>query len=449
MRIKQARKHLSSWWYDLQDSLWFLPALLTLLAILLAFAMVRLDQSLRLDQRTADGNSYFFAFGGGAEGARGVLSAIAGTMITVTGVVFSLTIIALQLASSQYTPRILRTFTGDRGNQTVLGVFIGTFTYCLLVLRTIRSSEEAGPGFVPAVSVTVSIVLAFISIGFLIFYIHHIARSIQASVIVQHAATETLHLVDTTFPRELDESARNPPAVPPLDETSASRVRTDRGGYLQSVDEATLRDLVALDGEELVIRLEHQVGAFVVPGAVLASVWSASACSDEVEDRICKAVIIGNERTLQSDIGYGIRQLADIAIKALSPGINDPTTATMAIDRMAEALVEIGRRPRRPPVQRGRDGQGILLLPGLEFSRLVELAFTQVRHYGADDPIVAEHLVLVLGRISEHVDPEHRQILINHARLVLEAAREQITLPADLDHVERAAIWTEATAFAN
>lgn len=449
MTIKQARKHLSSWWYDLQDSLWFLPALLTLLAVVLAFGFVRLDQSLTLDQRGQDKASYFFAFGGGAEGARGVLSAIAGTMITVTGVVFSLTIIALQLASSQYTPRVLRTFTGDRGNQIVLGVFIGTFAYALLVLRSIRSSEETGPGFVPAISVTVGIVLAFISIGFLIFYIHHIARAIQASVVVQHAAKETLHLVDVAFPRELDEEARNPPAMPPLAETMASRVCTDHGGYVQSVDESTLRDIVARDDEELVIRLEHQVGSFVVPGAALASVWPASSCGGEVEDCIRKAIILGDERTLQSDIGYGIRQLADIAIKALSPGINDPTTATMAIDRMAEALVEIGRRPMRSPVRRGKDGRGLLVLPGPEVERLVELAFTQVRHYGAADPMVAEHLVLVLGRIAEHVDHEHRQVLIDQARMVLDAAREQITLPADQDRVERAAVWAEATAYAD
>lgn len=449
MRIKPARQRFSTWWYDLQDTLWFVPALITLLAIVLAFGLVQLDHAIRLDQRASEKASYFFAFGGGAEGARGVLGSIAGSMITVTGVVFSLTIVSLQLASSQYTPRILRRFTGDRGNQVVLGVFIGTFTYALLVLRSIRSNSDPGLVFVPAISVTFGIGLAILSIGFLIFYIHHIARSIQAEVIVEHAADETLTLVNHVFPRELSEEDQNPPSVPPLPDTTAHRVCLDHGGYVQSVDESTLGDLVAAEDEERVIRLEHHVGSYLVPGAVLASVWPASACSDGIEDGIRNAVILGTERTMQSDIGYGIRQLADIAIKALSPGINDPTTATIAVDRISEVLVQIGRRPTRPPVRRGRNGQGLLLLPGPDFDQLVDLAFTQVRHYGVADPLVAEHLVLALGRISEHVNREHRDVLIEHAERILEAAREQLSLAADQARVERAAVWTEATIYAD
>jgi uncharacterized membrane protein len=448
MTIKQGRQRFSAWWYDLQDSLWFVPALITLLSLVLALGLLQLDHALRLDQRAADSASYFFAFGGGTEGARGVLAAIAGTMITVTGVVFSLTVVSLQLASSQYTPRILRRFTGDRGNQVVLGVFIGTFTYALLVLRSIRSNEDPGLVFVPAISVTVAIGLVVLSIGFLIFFIHHTTRSIQASVIVQHAADETLTLVDRTFPEELDESERNPPPVPPLPDTSAFRVRVDYGGYVQSVDESSLADLAVADDVERVIRLEHHVGSYLVSGVVIASVWPASSCNGDVEDGIQKAVILGTERTMQADIGYGVRQLADIAIKALSPGINDPTTATMAVDRIADVLVRIGSRPTRPPVRRGCDGRGLLLLPGPTFEQLVDLAFTQIRHYGIADPMVAEHLVLVLGRVSEHVVVEHRAILIDHAHRMLEAAREELTLQVDRDRVERAAVWTEATAYA-
>ena len=450
MTFKQGRQRFSSWWYDLQDSLWFIPALITVVAILLAIGLVQLDQAIRLDQRTSSQSSYFFAFGGGAEGARGVLSSIAGTMITVTGVVFSLTVVSLQLASSQFTPRILRRFTGDRGNQVVLGVFIGTFTYALLVLRTIRSGDE-GPdqAFVPAIAVTAGIGLAMVSIGFLIFYIHHIARSIQAAVIVQHAAEETLDLVGHVFPEELDEADLNPPAIPPLSDVSAHHVCLDHGGYVQSVDESTLADLIAGDDEERVIRLEHHVGSHLVPGGVLASVWPASSCTDEVENGIRRAVILGAEQTMQSDIGFGIRQLTDIAIKALSPGINDPTTATMAMDRVAEVLVEIGRRPIRPPVRRGRDGRGLLLLPGPSFDELIDVAFTQVRHYGVADPLVAEHLVLVLGRISEHVDREYRGVLVEHTHRMLNAARQQLTLQVDKDRVERAAVWAEATVYAD
>ena len=180
-------KRMLSWWFDWQQSLWFLPAILTVVSTVLALSLVRLDQSLALAPR----GNYTWAFGGGAFGARGVLEAIAGSMITVTGTVFSITIVALQLASSQFSPRVLRTFTSDRGVQIVLGVFVGTFTYCLLVLRSVRSELEHNSAFVPSVSVTVAVVLALLSIGCLIYYIHHVARSIQVAIVAKLVAEDT------------------------------------------------------------------------------------------------------------------------------------------------------------------------------------------------------------------------------------------------------------------
>ena len=193
------RTRLGSWWLALKGSLWFVPAVCTTLAVAFALGLVRLDQELLLG-RGAD--SRWWLLGGGAEGTRGVLAAIAGTMITVTGVVFSITIVALQLASSQFTPRVLRTFTGDRGNQLVLGVFIATFTYALLVLRTVREASEGRPPFVPAASVTLAIALAGVSIGFLIYYINHAASSIRASVVIDRVARDTLGLIDELYPTD-------------------------------------------------------------------------------------------------------------------------------------------------------------------------------------------------------------------------------------------------------
>jgi uncharacterized membrane protein len=185
-------------WSGIIDSLWFLPAVMTAAGGALALVLVRLDASVVGPLESSD---LGWLFTGGAAGARGVLAAISGSLITVTGVVFSVTIVALQLASSQFTPRVLRQFMSDRANQLVLGVFIGTFTYSLLVQRTVRAVlEEGGTAFVPSVSVTVAVILALVSIGFLIFFIDHAARSIQADVILQRVTHDTLDAIHLRLP---------------------------------------------------------------------------------------------------------------------------------------------------------------------------------------------------------------------------------------------------------
>ena len=423
---------LSSWWYDLQHSLWFLPAVMTGIAIALALGMVRLDEYLLLDRRT--GSSWLF--GGGAEGARGVLSAIAGTMITVTGVVFSITIVALQLASAQFTPRVLRTFTGDRGNQVVLGAFIGTFTYALLVLRSVRSASQDGAIFAPSASVTLAIVLVLVSIGLLIYYIHHAASSIRASVIINRAARDTLGLIDELFPAD---AGRPAPPSPPLPLNPPGLVQASASGYLQRIDQDALFSLA--EERSIVVRLEPLVGEFVLPGAALASVWPAEKVDEGLTRSIHGTVVLGSERTLQADVELGFRQLADIAIKSLSPGINDPTTATICIDRLGEALVRLAHKGKPEEVRTGKDGGARVILHGPPFTRLVEVAFAQIRHYGAGDVTVVGHLLTTLGRMAALVPSERREPLGHQARLVLQAGRDQIVIPGDLDRMEQAGAW--------
>ncbi|MEJ7763351.1 MAG: DUF2254 domain-containing protein [Thermomicrobiales bacterium] len=439
---QRLRQRVSVWWYDLQDSLWFVPTILTVCAALLALGMIRVDEAIRLDERQRFSIAHTWAFGGGAEGARGVLTSISGTMITVIGVVFSLTVVSLQLASSQFTPRVLRTFTGDRGNQLVLGVFISTFTYSLLVLRSIRSESESGESFVPAISVTVAIVMAMISVGFLIYYIHHITRSIQAGVIIDRAKTDTLAILNEVFPAEDDGSRSEPP---PLPEALAYQVRMGSGGYVQRITVDVLKGLATDDEtgiDHLVVRIHTPVGGFLMPDAPLASIWPASA-GRAVEEQIRAAVAVGMERTLQTDIDLGVRQLADIALKSLSPGINDPTTATMCVDRMGEVLVEVGRRPDRSVIRCGPRGQGVVIVPGPTFESLTTVAFDQIRHYGAADVTMMAHLMTTLRRVMENVPPGRHDTLIAQARLGLQAAREGITLPEDVARVERAAAWLD------
>ncbi len=434
------RARLAAHWYDVTGSLWFLPAILTGCAAALAFGMVEVDRAFLVDRSTGSD----WLFGAGVSGAREVLSVIAGTMITVTGVVFSITIVALQLASSQFTPRVLRTFTGDRGNQLVLGVFIATFTYALLVLRTVREApDDSRPAFVPAASVTVAIVLALISIGCLIYYIDHAASSIRASVVIDRAANDTLGLIDDLFPADTGRPARPPVSTDEPTGPSVA-VTADGAGYLQAINEPTLFGLG--DGRPLTVRIDTTIGTYVLPGTVVATVWPIQPGGEEdtqVRDGIRHALVLGPERTLQSDLELGFRHIADIAVRALSPGVNDPTTAMICIDRLAGALVTLADRKEPETARTGGDGHVRVIFPAPRFEDLVSVAFAQIRHFGAGDFVVAAHLVEMLGEMAKVVPPERWPPLASHARLVVSSARDQISIPADLAEVEEAARWAD------
>ena len=428
---------VGSWRLVVRESFWFIPTITTLLVVALAIVLVRLDRSLRFDQRM---DLPWWLFGGGPEGIRAVLSTIAGTTITVTGVVFSITIVALQLASSQFSPLVLRTFRADRGNQIVLGFFIATFTYSLLVLRSVLSPEQGSDGFVPVIATTAAIGLALVSVTLLIYFIHHAARSIQASTIIERASNDTLDLIRNLFPEDVGEPGESYPAAA-LPQASAAVVLANQGGYFQAVDGDTLFDLS--EEQTLTVHVERVPGDYVLPGSVLATVWPKTSVNQEMEEQVRSAFLMGPERTLQSDVELGIRQISDIAIKALSPGINDPTTAMLCIDRLSEALVHLGRRQRPSHVRIGGDGDVRIALIGPSFAHLVEVAFAQIRHYGARDATLGSHLAATLGRIAAMVPPERREPFVRHAQLMVESARVDLSSRSDIARVEHAAAWIQ------
>ena len=420
-------------WNDLQDRLWFIPALMTIAAALLAFVMVWIDQNL-LGQRRPESD---WLFGAGASGAREVLSAIASTTITVTGLVFSITIVALQLASSQFTPRVLRTFTGDRGNQLVLGIFIATFTYALLVLRTVREGANDGAiAFVPSAAVTVALILTGASVGFLIYYISHAADSIRASVIIDRATQDTLGVVRRQYPEATDDAV-NESDVPSGLSSGLTNVRASRAGFVQDVNEDHL--LAVLQSENLALELTVYMGQFVHVGSVIARAWPTDRVDAKaLDDHVNGALILGSERTLHADVELGIRQLADIAVKALSPGINDPTTATICIDRLGQVLVEIASRPEQAVVRYGDDGRGTLYRPRLRWETVVRAAFEEIRHYGAGDPMVAQHLSRALRRLIDVVPAGRVPALVDQRGAVIAAARRELSDPDQLARIESA-----------
>ena len=425
-------------WTRVRDSLWFVPSVAVLLATVLAVVAVGIP--------TPAGAGKFarvWLFGGGAAGARGMLSAIAGSLITVTGVVFSVTIVALQLASSQFTPRVLGSFMADRVNQGVLGVFIGTFTFTLLVLRTIRSEADDRALIVPHVAVTIALLLLLVSIGALILYINHSARSIQASVILHREARRTLGRVDVLFPEELGvpshgvDEAADPEAEPTGREAF---VLADRSGYLQAMHPAALWDAGdAGKFPRVTIRMEPHIGDFVFPGKRLATVWPAEAVNERVSDAVRSAFVLGSERTIEQDVELGIIVIADIALRALSPGVNDPTTAIQCVDRLTEILAALGTRRPPAPDRRSPDGTVRVLMRSTSFPRALGLAFDQVRLFGAANPAVSIRLLASLRELKTVVPTALHAALRAHADLVLRQARRSIDDPVALGSIEQLA----------
>lgn len=440
MRIRE-------WVERVRHSLWFVPGLAMLAAAVAALGMLALSEA--LGQADAD---FPIVFSAGPDGARATLQAIAGSVITVAGVVFSITIVALQLTSTQFSPRVLRNFLRDRPNQLVLGTFMGTFTYCLLVLRTIRSEDEQrGDAFVPNLAITGALLLAFLSLAMLIYFIHHISVRIQVTSIVGSVARDTLetirHLAAWTepepkrgwLPMPAGASAPAPPsgAIPPsamLDSAAppgAVLLRARESGNLQLVD---LADLVA-QGRETGgrYRLLIAPGAWVQANAAIASFTPADRAAADVERherRLGEAMAVADERSGRQDVAFGIQQLVDIGIKALSPSVNDPTTAMACIDRLVEVLVAAGLAGDPPRGFADLDGTVRLEVPFPRFEELVPLAFDQFRHYGATTPAVVIHFARGLSVLLATLPVERHPPIRAQAREAFNAARA-IGLEAD------------------
>jgi uncharacterized membrane protein len=286
---------------NLRSSFWFVPALLVLVSVGLALGLVALGEP--VDRAMSSRWPRMFA--AEAEGARAMLSAIATSMITVAGVVFSITILALAQASTLYTSRVLRNFMRDRINQVVLGVFLGVFAYCIVALRTI-----SGDAFVPAVAVFTGLVLALVGIGFLIVFIHHVATTIQAGEIVAAVARDTRHAIDRLFPHELGQEA------------ATATAPATQHGYIQSVQPDAL--LAFAIRREVLVRMDATVGDFVVEGGTLAHVAGATPPDEDFAHAFNALYAVDSFRTTDQDAVFGFRQLVDIALKALSPASTTP-----------------------------------------------------------------------------------------------------------------------------
>jgi uncharacterized membrane protein len=422
---------LQQWWMDVRGSLWFVPGQIVLGAVAAAIGLVQLDLLIAPDVL----QEWPLLFGAGADGSRALLSAVATSMITVAGVAFSITVVALSLTASQYTSRVLRNFMSDRTNQTVLGMFVGIFAYCLVVLRTIRGGDEGK--FVPSLAVLFGLALAFIGIGVLIYFIHHIATSIQAAHLLATAADETRRAVDRVFPAAVRDPDREERGLTEATGAGWQRIPAGRTGYLRWVDLAALEQYAR--EHDTVVRLDRAVGDFVIEGMPLVSLKGAPSAAATAVDVLKGSCTIGRQRSINQDVAFGIRQIVDVALKALSPGINDTTTAVMCLDHLTAILVQLSsRRIVWPPP--GEDGPRRVLATGPTFAGLLRDALHQIRESAAGNSVIIERLLRTLSVLARHnLAGSRRRVLLDHARATAELARRTIPAPADRRRLERLA----------
>lgn len=426
---------LLKYWDRLRSSFWFVPAAMACLSVALAVSAVAFDEAVADDWLQNLGWSYT----GGAEGASLLLSTVAGSMIAIAGTVFSLTLVALSLASSQLGPRLLRNFMRDTAVQVVLGTFVATFVYSLLVLRTIRRDDEAA--FVPHLSVSIGVLLAIVSIGVLIYFIHHVSVSIQADEVVARVSRELEEGIDRLFPSGLGSAGPGTPAKPdgvPLPAAFGGEARaigaTD-DGYLQVIDDDVL---MALAGEgDLLIRLERRPGHYVVKGRVMLTVWPGHRVDEALVARLTAAFVIGNRRTALQGVEFSFLQLVEIAVRALSPGINDPFTAIACVDRLGSALCRLAGRDMPSAHRFDPQGRLRLVAQGSTFDGIVDTAFNQIRQSARSNPAVAIRMLDAITQIAGHVRCAlDAACLQRHARMIAGGAREGVPEAEDRRAVE-------------
>jgi uncharacterized membrane protein len=416
----------------LRTNLWLVPTLE------IVFAVALFAGTYALDRAAYDGTWHLpsFVISGSADAARQILTAIAAAVITVVTLVFSITIVTLTLASTQFGPRMLRNFIRDRITQLTLGSFVATFVYSILALVSI------GPGahgeFVPHVSITVTMVLVVADVAVLVVFIDHIAKSIQLPQVIASIAGDLAHAIEADVAESATDVVKAGPSLSEmlvrLDEDSGV-VRAPSSGYLQYVSMSTLIDISSRG--HAVIRLLHRPGHFVVEGEPLANVWPAAA-TPGVARALGGAHATGPHRTLTQDLSFAVDQLVEIAIRALSPAVNDTFTALACIDWLGDGLGKIASRWRPVTVHRDAAGQVRVITVTVSFRRLAERAHDKIRQASRGMPAVMIRQLEAITKVMAYTtSAEQREVLLEQAEMILRASEESVPEAADRADVRR------------
>ncbi len=427
-------KKLLFLWEELKTSFWFVPALIIAAAIALAIGFLYLDNLIHFQPS----GIIQYIFTGSTDSARAVLSTISGAMIGVAGTVFSITLVALTLASSQFGSRLLRNFMHERLNQVVLGTYISTYVYCLIVLNTVKETDQVS--FIPTFSVFVAILAAVANIVLLIIFIHHIAISIQADKVISDISVSLSKNINALFPEEMGEEPE-PKAAPEVEVLKAKfryrqSVKASRSGYLQYIDQEGIFDKA--NEMDWFISLHFRPGDFLVKDLEIATIHSHEKHEEKVLERLADNFIIGDVRTPQQDAEFSIHQMVEIAARALSPGVNDPYTAIACIDNLTSTMCYL-TKVKFPSRYRYDEKENLrVMVEALTFEGMLNAAFNQIRQFAKGSPSVVIRLMEALITIHRFArNHEQKRAVQTHAEMVLRLAENSFEEKNDLEDMRK------------
>lgn len=423
-------------WSELKATFWFVPVIIIIFSILLAIGLLYIDDRVSFKQ---DGLIRYF-FVNSSDSARSILSTISGAMMGVAGTVFSITLVALTLASSQFGPRLIKNFMYARLNQVVLGSYISTYLYCLLVLNAISDVDDYT--FIPSISILVAILAAIANIILLIIFIHQIAISIQADKLISDISDYIFKQIESLFPEKTGEAKESEESIDidsaiSIYQTCIS-VKSPKSGYLQYVDSEALIKIIA--SKDSLFELYYRPGGHLVEGVEIGLIFTHNNWEESEMERIFDSFVIGKTRTSQQDLEFSIHQMVEIAVRALSPGVNDPYTAIACIDNLTATMAYLAQ-VEFPSKYRFDDESNLRVIADtLDFEGVLDAAFNQIRQFSGGSAAVIIRLMEGLTTLSKLThDEDHKKSVIKHAEMVLNIGKLTIKEENDLaDLAQRA-----------
>jgi uncharacterized membrane protein len=416
----------------LNASFWFIPILMLLITIGSAIGLIYLDSRIQFSQ---DG-SLRYLLPASVDSARSILTIIAGAMIGVAGTVFSITLVVLTLASSQLGSSLVRNFMYDKLNQVVLGTYVSSFVYCLIILSSLKETESLH--FVPAISVFVALALAIAGIILLIVFIHHVSISIQSDKVISDISDVMSKSIRKLFPEGIGhEEEKQAPDIGSLQQKYALKLelRCKRSGYLESIDGQGLMSVT--EENDCIIILHCRPGDFLVQDMVLCEVLFKEECGKEVYEKIQDDFITGKVRNPMQDAEFSIHQMVEIAAKALSPGVNDPYIAIACIDNLTSVMCYLAGVEFPSPYRYDKQDKLRVIAGNSSFSGMLNAAFNQIRQYGEGSPSIMIRLMEAMAIISAFAGKKSQQELIfQHAEMIMNAAKKSFSEKRDLEDIE-------------
>lgn len=393
-------------WHRTYTSFWFIPFIMSLVGVFLPYLTVQYDLQLR---ESFFARSLAWLNFTNRDVAHQLLSTIISSIINVISITFSLTMVVLTMAASQFGPQVLRNFMEDTATKFVLGTFVSTFLYCLLTLRILGSIDASAP--VPFVTVALALLFTIFSVGVLVFFIHHISQSVQVDIIIKNLSEELLEAIEKLFPSKIGESADDKPeAINWMPDGEPVVVTAPVGGYIQSISGDDMVSTAA--DHDCVIEVLAKPGDFVVPGGKLAYLHHDGELTPDEIEKLGRLFVIGARRTPIQDIQYTLEKISEIALRALSPGVNEPFVAIKCVDYLSLAMSTLTNREAPASRRSDKDGKLRVVVSPILFDSVLKEAFDPIVHYARSDYSVMQSVIAAIDAIWQQNDnPDHAEVL--------------------------------------